>query len=367
VSAFERLLSGILPNRAAMFVQERQCTYELAWYEQTLFDAILGPDINNYDWPFLVVVFPTGLIDSPLSHVLVAHELGHAIVAVESPSNIYPAVTAQLRVRLKQAGHLRWNELGRPTITEANDGQPRTQDHEAFDRMQIELLAEALQLLSSWVEELFADAVGVCLFGPAYVIAFVEYLIPMIDDLFRPSGDHPAGAIRVNLLLAALRHPDINCFSQLPQATSARLEALEALCEQPAASQGVPLSTRFNMPRSNAEILEALDELTRAAVPSIVDHAVARCKGRIYTGTAYSHDMSTYLDGLVRFGVPPIAEPGQAQVSLATILNVGQAVACDEIAKFAPQLDRAAKEQRLDSLLLKAIELAEFQAVWDGV
>ena len=60
------------------------------------------------------------------------------------------------------------------------------------------------------------------------------------------------------------------------------------------------------------------------------------------------------------------ATPSRRAATIVTILNVGEVVTLEDLDQFQFGVGRAGKEQQLDALLLKAIELAEFQRAWDA-
>src|SRR5205814_2345729 len=55
------------------------------------------------------------------------------------------------------------------------------------------------EMMLSWLEELGCDAIGLCLFGPAYYFAFVHFIVSF-QHLDVTSATHPAPRLRLMLM-----------------------------------------------------------------------------------------------------------------------------------------------------------------------
>ncbi len=121
------------------------------------------------------------------------------------------------------------------------------------------------------------------------------------------------------------------------------------------------------MTGSQAErlIFSLTHELVLSSIAQVRDVALKHCASLLYKPEQFSSDLADYVEDFATLGVPPLGSPPTRQVSLATIFNVGQVVAMEHLDRFYPGETLVRKWQRLDDLILKAIELAEVQFAWE--
>jgi hypothetical protein len=382
VALFERVLGQLLPDRAAVFRCARFFNYELEEVHEDAFAAVLGPEVDQHKWPCLFIKLPTGLLDSPRSHVLVGHELGHAIAAVAradtakslrlskaarrggtvpppavppllpSPEPVYVAEVYAVTV-------LRWVDRGLIVPTYVPSGPIGTEQLLFMDQFAA-TMQEFQMKAERWLEELFADAIGTCLFGPAFVFAFLEFLAP--TALFeRGTKDHPPHGTRIIFMDSLLRDSRCGDFATcLPSGMLQRLDSLVAQSHAALARfPGVGLTP------AEQTLLNALLWFVSGAAAQVKDIAISRCGVLTYKAGEFANDMRRYVDDLVRLGIPPIGVPMKTRASLASLFNVAQVVAMERRAEFRETLGFEEKEMALDHLIRKAIELAEFQLLWE--
>jgi hypothetical protein len=371
-----------------VFRSFRAFNYELSSIYPDPFRATLGDDVDQGNWPALFIKFPTGFLDSPRNHILVAHEIGHAVAAVRRaetqryqqeaakakrsglPSSEVPPALLPLpsipQPRLLDVVIARWNESGLSPLDTATLDLATLRSRPTESLLFADIIARvattAQAMCASWMEELFADAVGVCLFGPAFIFSFIEVLMP-VSGLQNADEDHPPGAMRLLWMEQLLRGPQLTgMIDAMPDGLRTRLDAWITM----SAEEFVNLKTLGASAKDFAGKLQSLvTDIVEALADSIRKAALAVCAKLIYSPSRFKDDLSRYSDDLVLFGIPPVvAPPGQSVVGLATIFNVAQMVALERLEEFRPGEARPEKERMLDDLVLKAVELAEVQRKW---
>ncbi len=368
VSAFERLLVKLIPGHPAVFRQFRDFNYELSPIHSGEFKELIS-DPQKHSWPALLIKFPVGILDSPRNHILVGHEIGHAIAVVRAEANRHPAPDSPSPIpllvgpaippaRLMTVISVRWREVGFGNLKVGalpKRGIPAV----LLASVTASIASKVDDMAGRWMEELFADAVGTCLFGPAFVLALIDVLLP-ISGLEQPDEDHPSGASRLLFIEALLSRPELaGIIDAVPSRMRVRLDGILEMSRSMVAA--VPPSTG----RSGDDLVfDLVDQLVGSKWADIQQAAIDSCRDLIYTGAQLREDLSDYLKPLVSFGVPPISDLTGRSTSLACIFNVAQVVALDAIETFRPDLERVQKERVLDDLILKAVELAEIQTMW---
>jgi hypothetical protein len=148
-------------------------SYELDTLTKNLFDPLVSPAVSaEIDWPIFVFFVPHPPLDWSLHHVLLLHELGHALYPNASLANI---------------------EIPIPPEFDPNTAK------DLMERVErSKLLARFRQYFRAWSEELFSDAVGCLMSGASYLHAFCRVLCSFyaFDE---PTSSHPPVAFRVHL------------------------------------------------------------------------------------------------------------------------------------------------------------------------
>lgn len=361
VSPFQRWVTGLGIGNTIFFRADHVANYELATFHlekmirnlnapsQTLLDATAA-----VDWPFLRLTVPSQAMGMLPHFAIVGHELGHAI-----QEQIRPDLTAHTAA--------------------AQQSLQRTIDRLKAEGLQLDAQAQLRRqgVLGSWMNEIRSDAVGHYLAGPAFLFA--------LGAFFELSGggwgigmSHPPSVLRRKLVVHRLRQGTPSHASVFESATT------------------LPLSEDMNSPHLIA--LPAPDDLYNALRPrlgsvdaaicvelvplieAIADEFYAEAERElqrtnpdmIYTPERLDADLSNHLEALCVL-VPPI-EHREAGVAVATtlagILNVGWAALLAKLGEIgtaagAPD-NAAATMERLQALLLKAVELSDARLIWES-
>lgn len=373
VAAFARLFRKLLPDHNAIFRPIRDFNYELEDMPSEDFEGLLLNRTDLHKWPVLLITIPSGLLDSPRAHVLIAHEIGHAIAAVHREEEYRrtaetkaaaltgkppPAPATPLlphpkppRGEVLRIAKARWKDMSYPDFQK---------DGEVDQLVLMELVAQVggdiNDLLDAWIEELFSDAVGACVFGPAFFMAVLEVLLTT-DSLERGSHTHPPLATRLLCIGRVLEHEQLGgMVGALPPNMKARYDS--ALKEATDVVSKPRTTYRTAEERLDAVVqdllLRQIDPIVKVALDWVKGH------GQLYTASNLSNDMAAHLNDLVHLGVPPLGK----DVRLATVFNIGQVLCSDHIGAFCPTDERDEKEPKIDDLLLKAVELNELATEW---
>lgn len=375
LEAFTRLLEPLVPGCPPIFRPVRDFNYEIEEVHAGDFVPLLGGGVQSHPWPLLFITLPTGLLDSPRSHILVSHEIGHAIAAAHrekvdqreterrdataAGTSVPSAIPSLLprpsptRKEISRIVRERWKEMGLPPIKPPIPGQQQA-DVAVLMQLLAQVSGEIDELCEFWLEELFSDAVGTCLFGPAFLVAMLETLLTT-GSMERGTSTHPPLAARLLCIGKTLQHTALGFSSQsFPPNLRARFDA--SMAEAQSTLQA-PSTT------ASGEVMGTVKDLVLNRIDEIVQVAVDRIQSAnvLYTAQQFADDVERFVSRFVKLGVPPI----DASASLASVFNVGQVLCSDHLHEFCPGLDDdAEKERRIDDLLLKAIELNEVSTRW---
>jgi len=225
-AAYMRMLDTLTGGERAILLPVRFFNYELIEVHSDKFINLLLEDVDRFDWPILFLRMPAGLLDSPRNHVLVGHELGHAVAAKRreailrhariatrarrtgaevppAPEPLYGLPETPHQQLLEVSRRL-WAELGRPPIEPPPAGGQFTVEHLLFLEHHAEVVQRFQQVVEAWLEEIFADAIGLNLFGPAFLLGSLYVFLPT-GEFNRPTDDHPPTGMRILLQMQALK------------------------------------------------------------------------------------------------------------------------------------------------------------------
>jgi hypothetical protein len=376
VAAFQRLLGSLLPDHGAVFRPVRDFNYELEEMPSDDFADVLLDRTERHKWPVLLITIPSGLLDSPRAHVLISHEIGHAIAAVHREDESRRDASIQLakadgkpaptpltpllphpkpsRGEVLQIAKKRWEDLGFPDFQKEGGV-----DQKLLVQLVADVGSDIDELVDAWVEELFSDAIGASVFGPAFLMAVLDVLLTT-GSLERGSQTHPPLALRLVCIGRVLDHKDLGgMVGALPPNMRARYDS--AMKETTSVVSKPSTTFRTADERRDSAVLQLLlaqlDGVVKVAVEWVAAH------GQLYTGANLQQDSSAHLSDLVHLGVPPLGR----DVKLATVFNVGQLLCSDHLNAFCPADERHEKEPKIDALLLKAIEVNELATAWAEV
>jgi hypothetical protein len=163
---------------AVLVCGTREILYEIETITVDLLAGLIPPRLpKNMSWPLLVFRVPNVPLDWPPHHVLLYHEIGHALV----------------KPRLEK--------LPDPGIP---DGYALSQSSDIPNRAAAyRRLEQYIKVTQAWFEEVYADAVGALLAGPAYLFAFARF-----TGAFLPidvgTDTHPPMALRIRYIREVL-------------------------------------------------------------------------------------------------------------------------------------------------------------------
>lgn len=360
---FQRWVSGLGVNDSIFFRSDHVANYELATFpllnslsnlnspSQTLLDAMAA-----IQWPFRRVTVPSQAMGMLPHFAIVGHELGHAI---------------QDRMQIDLKAH----------AAAFQDSAQRTADRLhadglAFDQ-QVQLRRQ--DALRSWVNEIWSDAVGICLAGPALLFA-LGALFELTGGGWGVGVSHPPHIVRLRLALQRLQIGGPSHADAFAAATGTVLtEKINSphVADLPAADllyQVLKQNTKTADAAIAVELIPVI-EVIAADIYQEAERVVGLNPAMTYEPQQLQDDLSEHLDALCSL-IPPIEyrQGGAVRaVTLAGVLNVGWAALLCKLEQFPATASRegydetAAKMEKLQELLLKAVELSEARRKWDEV
>ena len=183
VAPFQRWVNGLNIKNTIFFRAEHLPNYELAWFDLSHLRTDLNDPskslvsaIDRIDWPVLRVTVPSQALGMLPHYAVVGHELGHAIQdRIRLDLSLYNDQLQACQQSIK-------NRLG------------------SFgSREQLRLT----EILSNWINELKADAIGHHLSGPAFYFALSGYL-ELAGRSYGISPTHPPSDLRRRMLVNQL-------------------------------------------------------------------------------------------------------------------------------------------------------------------
>jgi hypothetical protein len=312
----------------------RDVSYELLTIARDPFAKLVpANELSKFDWPFLIFRVPNTPLDWPLHHVLLYHEIGHALQRAQ-PDLPAPQPPPQL-------------------------DPAQTQD--LMRRVEFALLQSAyMKAMTSWLEELYADVVGLLLSGPAYFVAFSRLLggfFP-IDNV---SVSHPPTALRIRLLGETLSK--FGLLAALPGTTRPLVD--EWLARAQTATKYAPVGDL------NPKLIPLLVQAAEAAHPGVIAAAAARVGGRAYTASLLAEDgergrllRELKIPPIEQDALPPLTEPGQP-LPPARIFSAVWAAFLEQTSGASPPLAGVASAaEQYARVLLGALDGAEALRAW---
>lgn len=358
VGPFQRWVSGLGIKNDIFFRADHVANYELRWYDRRLVSNLNAPSQslqnaeNSIRWPFFRLTVPSKAMGMLPHFAIVGHELGHAI-------------QDQNKLDLNQFNDENIASIQR---TEARLGANLNQHG----------LVLRQGTLRSWVNEIWSDAVGYHLAGPAFFFALSAFF-ELAGGALGIGASHPPSELRRRLIIERLSGGD-GCFSEKFQSSTGI--PLTADMNSPHLSPLPDPDTLFRLlaPRLRPDVaaicveLVPLIESLSGAIYSEAERVLREsCPEMVYTPDRLAADLGNFLEPLCNL-IPPIesrANQATEPATLAGILNVGWAALIAKLEEFpASELpdgadEAAAKMEKLQELLLKAVELSEAKQLWD--
>lgn len=317
---------------------------------QTLTDA-LG---KASDWPILRVTVPAKALSVLPQFAIVAHEVGHVVYDQLGGSKAVPApLLADIQAY-------------EAAVKAELSGAAPSQDAILF----------FFQTSQRWIMELFADAVGLCILGPAFFFALSSFF-ESLGPGYVLSPTHPPAVLRRKLAFAKLSQflPVFKKHTGVDLNEDLNSQLLDPAVD--AATMMSRLTGRGESPEHSAIIVHLpalMEKIADSIYTTVESHLQAVKPELIYTSTQYDADLGQHLASLIA-AVPPI-ETGRklnerVPTELSCILNVGWAVLLTSLDKLAVRQDEtklpyAERAEKLHALLIKAVELSEARRRWSA-
>lgn len=282
-----------------------------------------------------------------LLHCILSHELGHGLYEQQGlGAKILPKIQIDQTLVKGLASTLISQLPGQaPPLFEV--------------QLRNQITQQVTGRVSRWTRELCSDAFGIELFGPAYYFSFIYFSLAFAH-LDKESSTHPPPRLRLKLMTRILRrlYPE-SCFK-----TSVLdfIKYWESLSLKP-----IPIKdeiTRIALKGLDQDtILDSMDIETQTNTPP----------SKAYSPSRYLEDIKA-LEPLLINIIPPGANLSSSQhkaTDMSSILNVGWDVLLSELPAFSanlPALETTSPyqvRQKLQSLLVKALEISETKLSWE--
>ncbi|WP_456854448.1 hypothetical protein [Bradyrhizobium sp. USDA 4501] len=335
--------------------------YEIRRFQLADFQGIrdASPDLKRIlstetKWPYLRITVPSRALGILPHFAIVAHEVGHIIHQRLAPQ--FDFSDDELM------------KFSQKVLSSLGVADIRPESKTFFNAT-----------TKSWLAELFADAVGICMLGPAFYFALCAFLQGKTSEYIL-TRSHPPAILRRKIAFRNLTragkwdHPSV--FARIT-GVELRQGINSQLLEQPAADDVLIESlVAKEYDDEEARILCLLPDLVESVHEEVFrtayDHIAEIAPSLLYTSQQLDHDLEEHLEALV-MAIPPIefgvSLEATTHAELSSILNVGWAVLLTRLDRLAVrqeanQLLIAEKSEKLHSLLVKAVELSEAKQIW---
>jgi len=355
VAPFQRWVDGLDIENTIFFRAEHAANYEL-WIVEYDIDNINGATDSlkaaskAIHWPLLRVTVPGQALGMLPHFAVVAHELGHAIEdRVSIDFDKYDAD---------------WQEF--VTRVQARIGTLSQDD-----------IIDAKEILSDWLIELKSDAVGFYVAGPAFFFALAGFL-EISGRGYGIGRSHPPSDTRLDLLVDHIKsgapsfaniYKDLGGLDITPEINSPNVMKVS-----PPDNLFAELSRDLDGKEAAfcVELIPLVKKMGKDIYSSVLLNLKDECADMIYTPAQFLLDWNRHVDALCAL-IPPIEynDGGTLKAtSLTSILNVGWAALLtrlDDISAGSSTTgdETARRMERLNELLLKAVELSEARRLWD--
>jgi hypothetical protein len=364
IRPLQRWLDELNIKETAFFLADHAPNYELSRWGKSYFSGFHQPHqsltdaLDDVVWPFTRITVPGRALGILPYYALVAHEAGHAI---------YSRVSLDLNANSAQEIQELLDRI------KARIGRDLSQED----------TKKLSEIVSSWVEELAADAIAHNIAGPAFYFSLFGFVQMCTKGGYGLGTSHPPHDLRREVLYKKMLSKGVSgkSYTEIFKDSTGKDFNLDIN------SIGIPLcptgDALFSVLKSNytdltsAVITESIPYV-KAIYPyifdTVSDYLKKECPALIYTPEKLELDLQTHLEALC-YLIPPIeckdANTGEIKpVELASVLNVGWAALLTRLDKISVQKGLVGSEitwkmERLHSLLIKAVELAEARRAWD--
>jgi len=308
---------------------------------------------------FLVIDYPICERRNVLVQCMFVHELSHTLYyRYNLASRLLPnALLNEEEVQRLIAAYA----IQRVEVTESKTESASAEVLPRWiieDRVRVSLQTTVEQ----WVEELTADALALCLFGPAYFFAFAYFSGPFAS-MDKPSETHPPDKMRIEFMFdMLLKDRGLGYGKVLDDIAKTHIELWRSYAMQ----------VRPAVSSTENILFSIVTQTIRQLFAHIVEQTKEVTRGKRYSPQAFSRDVSTLCLNLAN-AFPPneIIEDykkGNTRVMEAeSILNAGWVYLISGYKTFADLLgveDSRETINKLYDLVAKGLEYAEIQRQW---
>jgi dCTP deaminase len=319
--------------------------------------------------------FPCLEDDNTLLTAIWAHELGHEVDRKIGEDGEWLTLQVEKEVLFDPQGI---NDLVEVCLQ--SEGFPLPPSEKAAERVRVSIIEELSEPLHNWLREIIADVIAIHLVGPAAMFALYETTVPRFAiDAF--SGTHPPARMRLQRQIDELEYlgyfvvpPDQGERSDATRQAIVRLH--ELLVDECSALRDLVTSQETGRwTEVFSDDSESVHQrLIRQTLARALDIALERIRG---LGAQYFYSPRRFwqqvpeLITLLEDGCPPCvqeyARDREPEWDVPAILNAGwlhwRSWLSQQKPKEPEQARREAQAQRtrVNQLVLKAIEVSEFQ------
>ena len=374
INPLRRLARRCLPNSEIIFRSYSQLNYSYAPLTKLL-RKVFSDDtfkglVQGLPGFFAVISFPKVEANYVLLHCMVAHEIGHGLYQEKNlEDDLIPLVQIKDTTLDRLAREIVESESNKQDVS----AEVPLKEAEVTESLRIKgVLTQAInEIIRNWVEELTSDGFGVCIFGPAYFFAFINF-VSAIRLLHSTSPTHPSPRIRMELMCHLL---NLKKSQEKDERDTLGFQNVFKGSTKEFVQKWVKVS--YMRGQAVSPISDIVEESIRPIIPSICSKVMETMNGSEYTAQKYAEKVPTLCD-LIENLIPPNEEVDFEKkeiinTDVVSILNAGWDVYLSHMDDFAKnlkltyQVNKLKCDKKLNELLLKAIEFNEIKTRWDEI
>jgi hypothetical protein len=356
VQPLRRYVRSILPGADIIVSSKAELNYsiqEIAGQLRNLFaGSVLEQCCTKLPQFLFAVNIPSTEFQNILVHAILSHELGHGLY---DRRQIQDAILPQIRLDEARV------KIGLDHILQsAASAVPAIPELIARENAS----GEISERITSWVEEIVCDVIGIHLFGPAFYFAYVYFLISF-SRLDHASRSHPPIRLRLKHMsdLMERLYPHLEPVDLWPTITKSIKEWKE-IC-------GAPVSQKAFFDQIAVETLTDPNNFEM-----ILREVGSKMVGLpVYTAKSLERDLQN-IQPLILSLIPP-GEVGAfgstTGIDIASILNIGWIVYLSKLDDFRAKLPSGKDLSETDvviqlqALILKSLEIAEIRSTYSEI
>lgn len=235
------------------------------------------------------------------------------------------------------------------------------------ETLRAQLIRVAATQISEWITELISDDIAFHLFGPIFLHSISNFLITLIK-LDEASSDHPPSRLRISLLLQEFETMGYQRMAAeiTDPSDKKEMESFMELTTQLKQLLVTIKPEKSNEPPEALAFQEIVMDAVEKVVPEIrkeVHQLVAKLE---YSAFEFKKDIFA-LSKTLGYVVPPSEIQVGKPASYVSILNAGaffkllHSSEMNDIFKAESNLDKLEVRDKINSLILKALELRDVE------